>query len=178
MSTSLGIYRYKVDSVSASGNTVEFKVGGTTVKTCTIIPVNLCSGRRIIKYLNRNGQYRFYPFISQYEEIDKPKEIGKVSNMITSILNSKSDAKSVGYKSDRILNLKSEPISTDQLEMLRDIYTSPRVYLYVGTSTDLESDWVLVTVNASKSIRKEPKAKFTTMDLEVKLPETYSITML
>lgn len=178
MSTSIGFYRYKVDSVSANGNTIEFKVGGTTVKTCTILPINLCAGRKILKYLNRNGQYRFFPFINQYEELDKPKEIGKVSNMITSILNSKSDTRSVGYKSDRILNLKSDPISTEQLEMLRDIYTSPRVYLYVGTSTDLESDWILVTVNASKSIRKEPKAKFTSLEVEVKLPETYSITML
>jgi hypothetical protein len=178
MSNLLGFYRYKLASVSAAGNTVQFKLNGVIDKTCTITPVNLCTGKRILKYLNRDGQYRFFPFISNYEELDKPKEIGKTLNIIASILSSKSDTKSVGYKSDRTINLKSDPISTAQLEILRDIYTSPRVYLYVGTTTDTESDWVLVSVQASKSIRKEPKAKFTTLEIEVTLPETYAITML
>lgn len=178
MNNRLGFYRYKLASVAAKGNTVKFKLNGVVDKTCTILPITTCTGKRILKYLNRDGQYRFYPFLSYYEESDKPKEIGKVSNIITSILNSKSDTRSVGYKSDRILNLKSEPIPTDQLELLKDIYTSPRVYLYIGTTNDTEDDWILVDVKAGKSIRKEAKAKFTTLDLEVTLPETYSITML
>lgn len=178
MSTIIGLYRYKIASVSASGNTVVFKVGGTTTKTCTVIPINLCTGKRILKYLNRDGQYRFYPFTNVYDEIDQPKEIGKVSNLITSIVNSKTNAKSVGYKSERTISLTSDPIPTEQLEMVRDIYNSPRVYLYVGSGTDTESDWILVTVKADKSIRREKKNKFTTLQLDVTLPQTYSITML
>lgn len=177
MST-IGLYRYKIASVSASGNTVVFKVGGTTTKTCTVIPINLCTGKRILKYLNRDGQYRFYPFTNIYEETEQPKEIGKVSNLITSILNSKTNAKSAGYKSDRTISLISDPIPTEHLEMVRDIYTSPRVYLYVGSGTDTENDWVLVTIKADKNIRREKKNKFTTLSLDLTLPETYSVTML
>ena len=100
------------------------------------------------------------------------------SNLITSILNSKTNAKSAGYKSDRTISLVSDPIPTEQLEMVRDIYNSPRVYLYVGSGTDTEGDWILVTVKADKSIRREKKNKFTTLQLDVTLPQTYSITML
>lgn len=175
---SQGFYRYKLTSVSASGNIVQFKLNGVIDKTCNITPINLCNGKRILKYLNRDGQYRFFPFISNYEELDKPSEIGKTSNIISSILHSKSDTRSVGYKSERTLNLKSEPIPTSQLDILKDIYTSPRVYLYVGKNTDNDEDWILVSIKASKSIRKEPKAKFTTLEVEVTLPETYAITML
>lgn len=174
----VGYYRYKIASVDTAGNTVTFQVGGVDTKVCTVVPQNLCTGRRILKYLNRDGQYRFYAFSNYYEENDKPREIGVVNNIVTSILNSKSNVKSVGYKSERTLSLKSDPISTSELEMLRDIYTSPRVYLYVGTTTDTEDDWVLVTVKANKSIRREAKAKFTTLELDVILPETFSITML
>ena len=174
----IGYYRYKLVSVSETGNTVTFKVGGVDTKVCTIIPQKLCDGKRILKYLNRNAQYRFYAFINYYEEVDQPREIGRVGNMITSILTSKASTKSVGYKSDRELRLKSDHVSTTDLEMLRDIYTSPRVYLYVGNGTDTESDWVLVTIKANKSIRKEAKNKFSQIDIDVTLPETYTITML
>lgn len=173
----IGYYRYKIALVSTSGNTVTFKVGGVDTKVCTVRPLILCDGKRILKYLNKNGQYRFYAFSNYYEELEQPREIGTVANMITSILNSKAANKSVGYKSERTLNLKSEPVSTDDLELLRDIYTSPRVYLYVGSGTDTESDWVLVTVKANRSIRKEAKVKFSQIDIEVTLPETYLITM-
>lgn len=174
----IGYYRYKLASVAAAGNTITFKVGGVDTKVCTVIPQSLCDGKRILKYLNRDGKYCFYAFSKYYEENDKPREIGTVSNIITSILNSKAASKSVGYKSERSLLLKSDPIPTNELEMLRDIYTSPRVYLYIGTTTDTENDWLLVAVKAGKPIRKESKAKFTTLDIEVTLPETYSITMI
>lgn len=182
MSTITGYYRYKVPSVSASGNTVTFEItdylGNKTYKVCNILPQSLCTGKRILKYLNRDGQYRFYAFSNYYDEMDNPKEIGRVNNMITSILNSKSAVKSVGYKSERVLNLKSDTISGTELILLRDIYTSPRVYLYIGTTTDTENDWLLVTIKANKNIRKEAKAKFSQIDIEVTLPETYTITML
>lgn len=174
----IGYYKYKLASVPDTGAVITFEVGGTGTKTCTIVPQNLCTGKRILKYLNRDGQYRFYAFSKYYEEEDKPREIGMVNNIVTSILNSKAASKSVGYKSDRIIRLVSEPVSTTDLELLRDIYTSPRVYLYVGSTTDTEDDWVLVSVRANKSIRKEAKAKFSQIDIEVTLPETYSITML
>jgi hypothetical protein len=176
--SNIGIYRYKIASVFENGNTVIFQVGGTDIKTCTILPQKLCDGKRILKYLNRDGQYRFYAFSNYYEEVDKPKEIGTVNKIITSILNSKSGSKSIGIKSDRAINIKSESIPTSELEMLRDIYNSPRVYLYIGSGTDTENDWLLVSIKANKSIRKEPKAKFSQIDIEVTLPETYSITML
>ena len=177
MST-VGIYRYKIASVAAAGNTVVFNIGGTPTKTCNVSPINLCDGKLVLKYMNRDGQYRFFAFPKYYEENDNPKLIGTTSYLVRSILESKSNTRNVGYKSDRKLQLKSEPLSTEQLLIVRDIYLSPRVYLYVGSGTDLESDWIIVTVKASKAIRVEPKAKFSTIELEVTLPETYSITML
>jgi hypothetical protein len=174
----IGYYRYKVASVGVNGSTVVFSVNGNPAKTVTITPVQICTGARILKYLNRDGQYRFFPFSNYYEELDIPTEIGKTNKLITSILTAKSSNSSIGYKSDRVVNLYSEPVSETQLEILKDIYTSPRVYLYIGTGNDNDSDWIEVTIKADRHIRKEAKKKFSRICIEVKLPETYSITML
>ena len=177
MST-IGFYRYKVPSVSANGNTVTFQVGGVDAKVCNIFPLNYCDGKKILKYMNRDGQYRFMAMSNYFEESDNPKMIGKTTELVRSILTSKSTTRNVGYKSDRKLQLKSEPLSTEQLLIVRDIYLSPRVYLYIGSGTDLESDWILVDIKPVKAIRQEYKARFSTIELEVTLPETYAITML
>lgn len=176
MST-VGIYRYKIGSVPSSGATITFKVGGVDIKVCTVQNIASCYGR-ILKYLNRDGQYRLFPFNQYYEENETPKQIGKVNTIVKSILTSQAESKNAGYKSERKILLKADGITSDQLDVLKDLYTSPRVYLYIGSGTDLASDWLLVTVKVDKNIRKERKGNFTTINVEVQLPEIYSITML
>ena len=71
-----------------------------------------------------------------------------------------------------------ENVSAEELLILSDIYVSPRVFLYIGeNNSDLATDYIEVTVRGDNIIRNR-KNKFTRIDLQVTLPETYAVTML
>jgi len=141
----IGFYRYKVGN--ATSQTVTLYVNGSVSKTKQVVVKAVCTGYRQLKFIDRNGQYRFYPFAAEYGIKDKPKEIGQANEFITSLLTNRSDTKSIGSDNTRSMTLRASNVSESELAILADIYTSPRVYLYVGSgSTDTVNDWVLVSV--------------------------------
>lgn len=171
----VGYYRYKVnpsDSVD-----VKMYIDNVLTSTKSIIVKDVCEGFRLLKYLDRDGQYRFYPFNKFWESKDKPKLLGKVSKIIESVLDSQSSENNVGYKNDRTIALVAENVSQDELTLLSDIYTSPRVLLYIGTTTDEKKDWIEVDVKGD-NINRLRKRKFTKVNIDITLPEWYSISML
>jgi len=94
------------------------------------------------------------------------------------LLTSQSDKKSIGYKNERSITLRAANVSAEELDLLSDIYSSPRVYLYVGTgSTDDAKDWVLVSVKGDGVGRRE-KRKFGRVELQVILPKHNTITAI
>jgi len=175
MST-IGYYRYK--TLASEVKEVNFTVNGILMGTKTITPVKFCSGGRILKYLDKNGQYRFYPFEKYYTINDNPKQIGKTNRLITSILDGQTNSQNIGYKNERKIELSAD-VPTDELNKLVDIYTSPRVYLYIGDGTnDTASDWLEVDINASQNIVKRGKANSGTINITVTLPENFTIKMI
>ena len=59
LSTSDGYNRYKL--VGDTKKEVIATQDGQEIGRKTVIPLDFCEGK-ILKYLNHNGQYRFYPF--------------------------------------------------------------------------------------------------------------------
>jgi hypothetical protein len=172
----IGYYRYKVTPSAIGTKTVKFYINGSLASTATIVAKEFCTNFRILKYLDNSGRYRFFPFNDKWQSKDSPSTRGEVNNFITSILNSQTGAKQIGYKNDRTISLTAGNVSADELEKLSDIYTSPRVYLYVGTgTTDLIQDWILVTVSGD-NIGRRKKNKFGKVTIDVKLPEYYAVT--
>lgn len=173
MST-VGFYRLKVladtqKDVSVYINTEEF--------TKTVVPIDTCPGFRLLKYLDRNGQYRFYPFSNFYSIKDNPEKIGSASKLLTSILTDKTNKQNVGYRNERVLQLTAD-VSETELEKLQDIYVSPRVYLYVGeNNSDLDKDWIEVEAKANDAIVRRSKGGFGSINLTVTLPEHFTIKM-
>lgn len=171
----IGYYRYK--TIADEEKIVNFTKDGILAGTKTIIPIEVCEGSKILKYLDRSGQYRFYPFNKFWESKDKPKLLGKASKIIESVLNSQSSESNIGYKNDRTISLVAENVSQDELTLLSDIYTSPRVLLYIGTTTDEKKDWIEVDVKGD-NINRLRKRKFTKVNIDITLPKWYSISML
>lgn len=171
----VGFYRYKT---TANANvTHTFVVNNVNVATKEIKVIETCTGDLILKYLDKNGQYRFYPFNRYYETNDAPQKIGSVNKFLTSILTDQTSQKNVGYKNQRQISATAEA-DTDQLEKLKDIYTSPRVYLYIGSGQDTAQDWIEVEITASPAIVKRRRANFGYISINILLPEHYTITML
>lgn len=172
-----GFIRYKFDNLSIGEQTVSATILGNTYSK-TIRVKEFCTGSLYLKYLDKNGQYRFFICNKYYEKRDTPKLIGSTDKTINELITAQSNKRNVGYTNERIINAYAEGIPQDELDKLADMYTSPRVYLYIGTSTDELKDWLLVTVKEKTNPLKKKKGSFYSIDLEIALPETYTIRML
>lgn len=176
--SNIGYYRYKVSDALEGTQTVQFFINGGLAKTCIINARKWCDQFKLVKYLNKNGQYRFFAFNNKWQQSDKPTLIGKSNQFITSIFDSQSNYRNIGYKNERKLSLTAETVSLSELETLSDIFISPRVYLYVGNGiNDKTEDWVLVTAT-SDGIGRPKSKQFKKFTLELTLPEYYAITKI
>ena len=177
--TSIGYYRYKTNSLPLGESTISLINNSSTIVASKTVKIyNRCTDDKILKFLDRNGQYRFYNFNNRWQQRHQADQIGSINKFVTSLINDRSDKKNIGYKDERVLLLVAESVSSDELDILSDIYVSPRVFLYIGDgTTSLEKDYIQVEVKGDGIIRNR-KNKFSRVDLEVTLPKTYTITML
>jgi hypothetical protein len=172
----IGFYRYKIEN--ATNQVVTLYVNNIASHIKRIVTKDVCGGFRQLKWIDRNGQYRFYAFNSEHGIKNQPKLIGEKNEFIASLLTSQSDSKAVGYSNDRTITLTASQVGAAELELLSDIYISPRVYYYVGNgSTDEQKDWILVTV-AGDAIVRRPKLNFGKVDITIKLPKHYTVNEL
>lgn len=173
----IGYYKYKISDVTeGEERKVEFYINGILAKTCTVICKKFCLDYKILKYIDKNGQYRFFPFNDRWEEKDRVREIGDKDKLTTSLLNGQGSSKQMGYKVNTQISLAAHSVSMDELNKLSDIYVSPRCYLYVGDGTsDLEKDWVLVKAKGDGK-RRLSDDLFTNIYLTIESQEKYAIT--
>ena len=172
----VGYYRYKIKA--AANQQVLFIQDSEVAGIKSVVVIDDCSRTRMLKYLDKNGQYRFYPFESFAKKFDVPRKIGSANKFLTNILNDMSDSSNIGYRNNQLLLLNATVTATE-LEKLMDIYTSPRVYLYTGDfTTDLVSDYLEVEIESSDNIVDFGKQKAGLINLTIKLPTNYTVTML
>jgi len=174
----LGFYRYKKEGLSAGNTDVTFYVNGLAFVTHRIKARETCTGWRQLKWMDENGQFRFFAFTELYQIKDTPKQIGAASSFIASLFDSQSDTKNIGQANDRTLTLRAANVTAEERLILSSIATSPRVYLYTGDFTkDEKSDYVRVTVKVDGIVRTE-KQRPNNFEVTVNLPKHYTNTMI
>lgn len=175
--TKPGYYKAKV-LVTAEDQTFVFYRGSTALKTITVKGVGgSCGESKLLKFLDRDGQYKIYPFAKYYEEKSDPTQIGSVNKFLTSILTDQSDSSNIGYKTTRTVTLK-QYIDYEELDFVESLYASPRVYYYIGDGdSDTESDWLEVTVKCSGTVHRG-KNLTGSEEITVTLPKHYTQTMI
>ena len=137
-----------------------------------------CADAIIVKFLDRNGFYRFFTFEQYYEVSDSPKLIGKTNEFVSNIFTDKTNQKVIGYENSRFYSM-SKIVTNEQLNLFSDIYSSPRVYLYTGlNNSDLNNDWLEVEVIGGDTIVKRRKQKNSKISLIIKLPEIFTQKMV
>lgn len=174
--SSIGYYRVK--KTLTSNTNINFYINNVLTSTKYVIIKDFCTNNKLIKYLNKDGQYRFYTFNRFWESLDKPKEIGRSNKIITSLFNSQSSESTIGYKNERTIEMTAENVSQSELDILSDLWVSPKVYLYIGSGSDLESDWLEVSISTKDTITRIRKGGTKDITITVLLPEWYSITLL
>ena len=173
-----GYYRYKLEGLTKGITNVTFYVNALPFVTHKVIARETCIGWRQLKWLDENGQYRFFAFLELYSIKDTSKSIGKTSNFIESLLSTQSDTKNIGQSTDRSVVLRAINVTSEERSILSSLGNSPRVFLYVGDFTkDEKVDYVQVEVKTDGIALKE-KPKTSNYEVTVMLPKYYNQTML
>ena len=166
-----GFYREKM---LLTQNTIITRAGKS--KIVEVLPY--CDGDVILKYLDRNGMYRFYKFSRFYRREIEPELIGSIEHFFSSLSAAQGYKKNIGYRSQDELTVKAVAAPAHHMEALKDIYTSPRVYMHIGAlGDDNASDWVLVDVEGDGMI-KHNRRQFNDIELTILPPANNEITML
>ena len=100
---SIGYYRYKTNTLPLGSNNIVFLKDGVIVATKIVTITNRCEDDKILKYLDRNGQYRFYNFNNRWQLKHNPTQIGSVTKFVTSLINDRTDKNNIGYRNEREL---------------------------------------------------------------------------
>lgn len=174
---SIGLYRYKIAKASAGKYPVFFRRNGVVEATQCITFKPFCSGGKILKYMDRNGMYRFYPFNEFYTVNNSRDRIGRIDRPFTSLQGSQGLTNSVGHKLEQKLTLIAYDVTQDELTILQDLFTSPFVYLYNGTTGDAAKDWLLVEVTGNQEARLRKQAS-TRLEVTVTMPQQFTVTRL
>ena len=166
-----GFYREKM---LLTQNTTITRAGKS--KKVEVLPH--CEGDVILKYIDRNGMYRFYKFSRFYRREIEPELIGSIENIFGSLSTAQGYKKNIGYRSQDELTVKAVAVPAHHMEALKDIYTSPRVYMHIGAlGDDNASNWVLVDVEGDGMI-KHNRRQFNDIELTILPPANNEITML
>ena len=81
-------------------------------------------------------------------------------------------------KNERVI-IANADVTARELELLKDLYTSPSVYLYIGDgSNDGYADWLEVTINSGENANNIRKGNMINISITVTLPEHFTITRL
>ena len=173
-----GFYRYKIAKADAGKFPVYFLRDGAFVASQCVEFKPFCSGGKILKFMDRNGMYRFYPFNEYWEESFKPDIIGETEYSIDSLRTAQSGTRNIGYENSKELSLVAYDVTASELAILEDLFISMRVYLYIGTTGDAPADWLLVTVTSGNNISRRRRGSLGKIDVTIKLPEQYTVTGL
>jgi hypothetical protein len=146
------------------------KNGSEILSTYIVKAIPYCEWATSLKYLDKNGFYRFFPFNKYFEGKTNPKLIGNINSFATSLL-SEGETRNVGYKSDYVISLVAENVTREQLSLLSDIYTSPRVYI------KLYDNWVLCDIKGD-NITHTRKNISRNITIEATIKDINTITML
>lgn len=140
-----------------------------------------CSGGNsngiYVKYLDQYGRYRFWMFNDKWKDTIKPRSIGTKTNLIESLRTAQSQIRSIGTKQKRYLSLRTENVSNEERMILRDIFVSPRVYARLDTG-DALGDWLLCSEVKGDNTMIDNDIKSSRFEVELRLPDYYSVTDL
>lgn len=174
----VGYYRVKLKAVDKIVNIFNGNILYTTAEIKTQNRISDCDSDinengKYIKYLDRFGRYRFWMFNNKWKEQIQPTSKGEYKIPVIRLQDAQSNKKNIGYNNIKTIALRCESVTSEQLEILQDIFVSPRIYLRIGQK-DFVKDWVLVTLSGDNVTNDKTKNTFN-MEVTITLPQYFSV---
>lgn len=172
----IGYHRIKI-LPSKETSTIEIYQNGSQLVQHTIKARPWCAQKKYIKFLDRNGFYRFFTFNENWNSSDSIGNIDEIEKEVTNIYTDQGATYTAGIESSRTIEMNADFVTDDELDKLSDAFTSPRVYLYIGDGTsDLKQDWLIVKIQGD-GINRRTRRKHSPVAVTVTLPRCHNITM-
>lgn len=132
-----------------------------------------------IKWLNQYGSYNYWLFNSQHEEIIGHSSKGVINNDFNSLDNTTSVFKSLGRDVKHEINVLSDQLTQDDIDLLSGICYSPKIYLFTGVPYSEASlnDWVEIELKNGNVPLRDFKGNVPDVELTFKLPDNYTISL-
>lgn len=134
-----------------------------------------CDSGVYIRYLSKEGFYRYWLFEAYKKVTRSGNEIGELIPAMTTMTAAQYRTRSIGYEDVyESIDVLSHNVTTEQQEQLMDIFTSPAVYMWLGEAgtASAEADWILVKVTGNHEVNY--KNKFQNFSCRLRLPESYT----
>lgn len=170
----VGMVRAKINGLNLGDNTVSLWVNGVESYSMNIECREICTGQKLIKYMDRNGMFRFYAFNKNFQERINTVELGRTSKLITSILTDQSDSLSIGKDMNKFIDL-TEDVNASDLLLLEDLFCSPLIYMYIGSGTDTAADWINMKIADGEMVTRIRKGNMTKVAFTLEYPKQYSV---
>lgn len=143
-----------------------FKFDPSQILNVKTLSLGTCGGF-YVKYLSREGFYRYWLFNKYYSTDQAGSKIGRVTAYFDTMVGTEARTNQIGYKDAyKQIAATSENVEKVDREILIDIFTSPAVYAYIN------SVWVQVEVEGSHTIREKNNRE--NISATFILPELYT----
>ena len=129
-----------------------------------------CNGH-YLKWMNSFGGWNYWLFYKGNETLNT-KETGVLNNDFDNLDNTISPYLSLGTESSNTIQLFQDNITPDEMELLRDLLDSVKVYLFTGlpfTKSNI-TDWIEVSVKGGNFRLSNSREKLNNLSLNIDLP--------
>lgn len=132
-----------------------------------------------LKWLNHKGDYSYWLFNSQTQISNATKSKGSVFNDYSSKQNTVSQYKSLGRTSNRKQSISASNLTDLDMNILKSITDSPKVYLFTGErfTKNTFNDWVEVQISAKSTIELDYNDQVPDLNLTLELPKKPLISL-
>jgi hypothetical protein len=132
-----------------------------------------------LKWLNQYGEYNYWLFNNQNKVDKRIRNLGEINNDFFNKENTISQSQQLGKQSFDSFTVKADYLKSDDMDLLKGILTSSKVYLFTGTQFTRNSfnDWLeinIVNTNATTKNAREPNNELT---VTFEMPNEYNITL-
>jgi hypothetical protein len=158
------VYCFK-KQVTDMQTTVTFYKDGDPLVTHVIKPRSVCGDFVQIKWLDNNGQYRFFPFLENRKENINVKELGELSVFNVSLVGALSKSKIVSKDVTKNITLYQINVTSEERKILETLYSSIDIYMSYGVS----NVWQRIKLKGDAPVILPKNDKTSTIELNVTL---------
>lgn len=165
--------------LAEGGNFISWEASNSEVYYLQLDKSSDCKQGPYFKFMNRYGGWSYWKFPPYEATALTLRNIGEIDTNGDNLADTFAPTAQIGLTASERLQVASGLLNDDEFNLLRDILTSPKIYLFTGApfARASTSDWVEVRLATTRQTTKSAKNRPNEINLEVELPDYYTQTL-